>query len=413
MQLDDAGYYSLQVQVGVCKSDVITKRVDVANLANFAVSPTPINAKICQGSQITLTVNNVANHTYSWLRNGTPTGQSTTSINVNDEASYSVVVTNNTLSCDATTDPVATIVYTTPVAGHTVQGAACTGVDVPFTNQSTGDSRGTLAYTWNFGDATSSTSTSPTKQYTNAGTFQTTVTASYSDASGTGCSATSTQKAVVVSATVVPTVNSTVSILCPDGTATLSVAGTFNSITWSNSATGSSTTVTGPGTYTANTVDVNNCASSDNIVIDAHPVPTVTATADPAIIKVGETSQFTATGASTYAWTPIESLSDPAIANPVAAPIETTTYTVLGTNDEGCTGSFELVLEVDPLDKFPVWFSPNGDGTYDVWNIGATTPDKADCTLSIFDGKGMRIFEGKGQNWDGKYKNNDAPAGTY
>jgi gliding motility-associated-like protein len=413
MQLDDAGYYSLQIQVGVCKSDVITKRVDVANLANFSVSPTPTNAKICQGNQITLTVNNVANHTYSWLRNGVATGQSSTSINVNDEASYSVVVTNNTLNCGAPTEAVSTIVYTTPVAAHTVQAAACTGANVPFTNQSSGDSRGTLTYNWTFGDATSSTEANPTKQYTNAGTFQTRVTATYSDATGIGCSAMSAFKDVVVSATVVPTVNSTETLLCPDGTATLSVAGTFNSITWSNSATGSSTTVTGPGTYTANTVDVNNCASSDDIVIDAHPVPTVEATAEPALIKVGETSQLTATGAATYAWTPVETLSDPAIANPVASPIETTTYTVVGANAEGCTDSFELILEVDPLDKFPVWFSPNGDGMYDVWNIGATTPDKAECTLSIFDGKGMRIFEGKGQNWDGKYKNNDAPEGTY
>jgi gliding motility-associated-like protein len=414
--LADAGYYSLQMQVGVCKSDVVTKRVDVANMGNFAISATPGTAKICQGQQISLTVPTVASHTYAWERNGAPMGQTTNSINVSDEASYTVVVTNTALTdCFTETIPVATIVYTTPVAAHTVQSAACTGVNVPFTNQTTSDSRGTIAYSWNFGDATNSIEVSPaTKKYTNAGTFQTTVTASYTDASGLGCSDVSDQKPVVVTATVVPVISidppGTVS-LCPDGTATLSVAGTFNSVSWSNSTTGNSTLVTGPAIYTVTTTDANNCPATDDFEITAKPVPIVIASAEPATIRQGETSQLTASGAVTYSWTPVESLSDPLIATPVATPIETTTYTVVGANAEGCTHSVDLIVTVSGVGSFPVAFSPNGDTYDDTWDIGAE--NKADCTLSIFDGKGRRIYEGKGKDWDGTYKNNTVPAGTY
>jgi gliding motility-associated-like protein len=413
--LPDAGYYSLQIQVGVCKSETVTKRVDVANMGNFSIAANPGTAKICQGGQITLSVGSVANHTYAWERNGTPIGQTGTSIPVTDEASYTVVVTNTSLSnCTTETSPVVTTVYTTPVASHTAPATACTGVNIVFTNGSDGDDRGTLAYNWNFGDATSSTEALPaTKKYTNAGTFNTTVTASYSDVSGTGCSDVSDVKQIVVSATVVPVINSTETDLCPDGTATLSVTGTFSSISWSNSTTGSSTTVTGPATYVVTTVDANNCPGTDDFVINAKPVPTVEASADPATIRQGETSQLTATGAVTYAWTPVDALSDPTIANPVASPIESTTYTVVGTNAEGCSDSFDLIITVSGVGSFPVSFSPNGDGYADFWNIGATLPDKAECTLSVFDGRGRRVFEGKGQNWDGTYQNNAVPTGTY
>jgi gliding motility-associated-like protein len=415
VDLEDAGYYSLQIQVGVCKSDVVTKRVDVANMGNFSITANPGTAKICQGNQINLAIGSVPNHTYSWERNGTPTGQATTSINVSDEASYTVVVTNIALSnCSTETTPVVTTVYTSPVASYTAQATACTGVNVAFTNTSTFDNRGTIAYTWNFGDATSSTETSPsTKKYTNAGTFNSTLTANYTDVSGTGCSNTSAPKPITVTATVVPTINSTETSLCPDGTSTLSVSGTFNTITWSNAATGSSTIVTGPATYSVTTVDANNCTGTDDFEIAALPVPAVVATADPTSIKQGETSQLLAEGAVTYSWTPVETLSDPLIANPVASPLETTTYTVVGTNADGCTGTVDLSLEVSGVLGFPVAFSPNNDGINDIWNIGATAPDKADCTLSIFDGKGRRLFEGKGQNWDGTYQNNEAPEGTY
>jgi gliding motility-associated-like protein len=415
--LADAGFYSLQMQVGVCKSDVVTKRVDVANMGNFAIAATPGTAKICAGQQISLTVPTVASHTYAWERNGAPTGQTTNSINVSDEASYTVVVTNTALTaCFTETIPVVTTVYTTPVAAHSVQATACTGVNVPFTNQTTSvDSRGTIAYSWNFGDATNSIEVSPaTKKYTNGGTFQTTVTASYTDVTGVGCSDVSDQKQIVVTATVVPIItidpSNTIS-LCPDGTAILSVAGTFNSVSWSNSTTGNSTTVTGPAIYTVTTVDANNCPGTDDFEITAKPVPTVTASAEPATIRQGETSQLAASGAVTYSWTPVESLSDPLIANPVATPIESTTYTVVGANAEGCTHSVDLIITVSGVGSFPVAFSPNGDTYDDTWEIGAE--NKADCTLSIFDGRGRRIYEGKGKDWDGTYKNNTVPAGTY
>lgn len=166
-----------------------------------------------------------------------------------------------------------------------------------------------------------------------------------------------------------------------------------------------------PGTYTVNTVDVNGCAGKDEVTIAAKEGPALVASADPSTIGAGATSQLLASGAVSYNWSPAETLDNAAIANPVAAPLETTIYRVKGTSADGCLDSLDVVVTVSGAANFPPAFSPNGDGRYDTWNIRAeTTPD---CMLTIFDGRGRRIFENSGENWDGMYQGKPVPDGTY
>jgi len=47
----------------------------------------------------------------------------------------------------------------------------------------------------------------------------------------------------------------------------------------------------------------------------------------------------------TITWTPAETLDNPSIANPIATPIETTTYTVVF-DDNGCSGSKQITIEI-------------------------------------------------------------------
>lgn len=49
-----------------------------------------------------------------------------------------------------------------------------------------------------------------------------------------------------------------------------------------------------------------------------------------------------------YAWTPAAGLSDPSIANPVASPTTTTVYTLTVTDDDGCTNTDQITINVDP-----------------------------------------------------------------
>jgi hypothetical protein len=55
------------------------------------------------------------------------------------------------------------------------------------------------------------------------------------------------------------------------------------------------------------------------------------------------------TAGATFAWDNAAILNDPAIANPVASPRTTTTYTVTVTHPNGCTDTDQVVVTVNPL----------------------------------------------------------------
>lgn len=405
---DHGGIYSLQIQVGQCKSDIVTQRVDVARLADFAISSNNATNTVCVGNSVTLSVNNQANHTYQWIRDGVDiAGQTTTNLSANQEGVYSVRVTNTTLSCDTETSGVTVTVLQSPIAAYSADLAACTNENISFTNQSQTDSRATVVNAWNFGDAGTSSSASPTHAYATAQNFNASLTVSYQGVAG--CSNNVTKTITIVSGTM-PAITATSASTCPGEEVTLSVTGTFTTITWSNSATTRSVAVL-PGVYTVNTVDANGCAGEDEVTITAKAAPELQASADPSTIPGGASSQLSATGAGTYAWTPVETLDNPTIANPVATPLETTTFRVRGTSADGCVDSLDIVVIVTGENNFPPAFSPNGDGFHDIWNIRAES--SPDCTLSIFDGRGRRVFESTGQNWDGTYQGNPVPDGTY
>ncbi|MCC6939633.1 MAG: PKD domain-containing protein [Flavobacteriales bacterium] len=67
----------------------------------------------------------------------------------------------------------------------------------------------------------------------------------------------------------------------------------------------------------------------------------------------GTTQQLNGTanggqGPYSYSWTPIGGLSDPNIANPVASPTTTTVYTLTITDNNGCTDTDNITVNVNP-----------------------------------------------------------------
>ncbi|WP_420151980.1 gliding motility-associated C-terminal domain-containing protein [Siphonobacter sp.] len=64
---------------------------------------------------------------------------------------------------------------------------------------------------------------------------------------------------------------------------------------------------------------------------------------------LGGTVQLRASGGSNYQWTAHGSLNSTTIANPVATPTETTTYTVQASDSKGCTGQKSVTVTIQPL----------------------------------------------------------------
>ena len=108
-------------------------------------------------------------------------------------------------------------------------------------------------------------------------------------------------------------------------------------------------------TYTVTVTDANGCTATATVTVNVAPVVTVTATADDYNIGTCPTSvsnlQAVAGGGEpgyTYLWSPAAGLSNINIANPVAKPLVTTTYTVLVTDVNGCTGLTSVTITVAP-----------------------------------------------------------------
>jgi gliding motility-associated-like protein len=407
---DHAGIYSLQVQVGVCKSEVVTKRVDVARLADFAITSSVPGNAVCDGNSLSLSVNDQANHTYQWRKEGVDlSGETATTLTVSQQGTYTVNVTNTDLNCSTETTGVTVTVLQPPVAAYTADISGCVDEEIVFTNESQVDARATVVYSWNFGDGSSSTAESPIHTYTKAQTFNASLTVSYQAV--TGCSDNETKGIAVVTA-VQPSITASAFSACPEEAVSLTLSGTFTSVLWSNSETGNSISVA-PGMYAVKTIDGNGCSGEGEITITARETPDLIASAEPETIAAGATVQLNVagTGADTYMWLPAESLDNPTSTAPVATPTETTTYRVTGRSAEGCEAFVEVVVTVSGMAGFPAAFSPNGNGQNDVWDVRAE--NNPDCILSIFDGRGRRIFENSGENWDGTYRGQAVPEGTY
>jgi gliding motility-associated-like protein len=103
--------------------------------------------------------------------------------------------------------------------------------------------------------------------------------------------------------------------------------------------------------------------------------------------------------------------------DPDVYPIITTTYTVAATfQPGGCMGYDEITVNVIKSNNlfFYNTFTPNADGSNDLFYIG-NIEQYPDNVLEIYNRYGQKVFNKTGyqNDWDGKYLNDELPAGTY
>lgn len=124
--------------------------------------------------------------------------------------------------------------------------------------------------------------------------------------------------------------------------------GTILSGNGTSSTTGS---WTGSGTATVTVTETNSfgCVGNPvNLPVTVNALPLANAGTDETIC-IGESANLSASGGINYAWTPTVSLDNATIANPIATPTGTTTYTVLVTDANGCKNTDDITVFVNPL----------------------------------------------------------------
>ncbi|WP_343613736.1 HYR domain-containing protein [Flavobacterium sp.] len=100
-----------------------------------------------------------------------------------------------------------------------------------------------------------------------------------------------------------------------------------------------------------------------------------------------------------FSWSPATGLNNNKVGNPIATPSETTTYTVVFTNKDGCQTEDSITITVIPVqkDETKYGFSPNNDGINDFWEIDGIT-DYPENEVLIYSRWGDLVYQTKGYN---------------
>jgi gliding motility-associated-like protein len=119
-------------------------------------------------------------------------------------------------------------------------------------------------------------------------------------------------------------------------------------------------------------------------------------------------------GGVTYVWSPATGLDNPAMANPVASPVQTQEYTVKVLSSNGCVGEGKVNIVVYQPVYIPTAFTPNADGNNDLWELRGLEV-YPNPEVQIFNRWGNMIFYSKGNYvpFDGTDSNKYLPEGMY
>ncbi len=173
-----------------------------------------------------------------------------------------------------------------------------------------------------------------------------------------------------------------------------------------------------PIDYTVYTTSTTGCIDTDIVRINVVSDAVLDAGTDQTIYP-GETAYLVANGnCSKFLWFPPYQLSDVTLKNPLATPLVTTKYYVMGQTEYGCTETDSITVNVSPetIIDIPNAFSP-GSGTSINDELKIIIRGQV-ATLNyyrIFNRWGQMIFETKDirKGWNGRFNNVPQPIGSY
>lgn len=329
------GSYSVTV-TDDCGNSAIGNVTVQQNSQSFSPQLSASPNSICatgQTSSISITnAGSCSSCTYQWS-GGTSSGSSTT---VNTPGNYTVTVTN---SCNQTSTA-SVVVSNSNFALQTPQLSASPAnvcgsqtSTLSIVNASAFASCSGCTYNWSGG-------TGGNTQHTimGPGTYSVTVTNTCNQ---------SVQASVTVfnSATnpITPTFQVNPTTFCT-GTATIQITNsascnqcTYNWSSGANPSSGSSTTITSPGTYFVTVTNSCNLSTTGSVSVSGNPSATITPT-NPGFCAGGNTT-ITATSGTAYSWSDGSTNQSRTVSSPG-------TYTVTITNPGGCNGTASATVSV-------------------------------------------------------------------
>jgi gliding motility-associated-like protein len=382
--------YTLTAHNGICSANTTAEVVVIGS------APPSIHLSrdsICPNDTATLEAFGGTHYTWS-------TGATSSSIVVNPSITtpYYVVVRTKCYS-----DTLRLTLHIVPLPVVTISGnhSICAGTNTVLT--STGS--GITSYKWSNGQTTASAVVNPA------------VNTTYSLTVSNGlCSVTDTFNVIVTPKPPVTITGPT--LICPGDSITLTASSPVGVYSWSNGATGSSITVPVSKATTYDVVVTKGCSDTAYHTVAVYPVKGITACCTDTI-KMGSSTTIVATGATGYVWSPVGSGIDCyTCPSTTVTPTVTTTYTVVGTDSNGCRSYATVIIYIECHDfDVPNVFTPTTKVSppNNVFYIAGAL-GQPEYEIEIYDRWGVLIYKSSdpSQSWDGKTKGGaEAPDGVY
>lgn len=311
-----SGTYSLTITSNGCTSGMATTSVTVNALP--VVNANAMSVNVCNGTSATLYGSGAS--TYTW------TGSVTDNVAFTPTATDTYTVTGTDANGCVDTGVITITVNPLPtVVANATATTVCAGTSITLNGS------GAASYTW-------TGSVSDNVPFTATTTDTYTVTG----ADANGCTDTDV---ITINVNALPTVtaNATATTVCAGTNVTLNGNGAV-SYAWTGSVTDNVPfTATATDTYTVTGTDANGCSNTNVITVNVNALPTVTANVTNNIVCAGTPTTLSGSGAATYTWT--GNVTD----NVAFGPMATDTYTVTGTDANGCIDTDEITIYVYQL----------------------------------------------------------------
>ena len=343
INVNTAGNYSVTASTSNGCSGSASVTVIQNQASNVTISG---NTVICSGIGTSLTASSGTDYLWS-------TGDTTQSISVNNPGAYSVTVTNSNGCSNSATQTVSLMEHPI-ISGN---NHICSG------QSATLNANGSGSYAWSTGASTASITVST------PGNYMVTVTLP------NGCSSSATVN-VSVGTTPTPTIlgNTT---FCQGETTTL-IANGGVSYVWNNASTGNSISVSQSGVYTVTATNAEGCSAPVSVTVTVNLLPNVNINGNNSFCQ-GDNITLTATGASTYVWSN-------ASTNTAITVSSAGTYTVTGTDANGCSNIATKTVSVNPTYNVPLTHSICQGESYNFYGQNLTTAGTYTHTLQTVNG---------------------------
>lgn len=334
---------------GIGNSAMVRYVIDpscIASSGNVSITANPLSG--CTGLDVTFTPSIVsAAIDYQWDFGVSGITTDTSSLAVpsytySTAGTYTAqLILSGSIGCGSTTDTITVDITVVDPPVVTVNDAAiCTGASVTLT------ANGATTYSWTPAGGLNTT-VGATVQASPAVTTTYIVTGTTN-----GCSSTDT---AIVTVNPLPTISVNSATICQQTDTVLTASGA-DTYSWTPAATlsastGSSVTASPSVTtvYTVTGTDTTTLCSNTAQSTVTIEIPSISVNSDTNCLgNPADVSTLTATGASSYVWSPATGLSATTGATVTATPTQTTVYTVIGTTASGCLDTVTATVTVIP-----------------------------------------------------------------